>query len=143
MPTGGGFAYADDVSDPVRIDKWLWAARFFKTRSLARVAINGGKVRLNGARVKPGRTIMAGDQLVVQRGDEQFELEVVLAETRRGPATAAREMYRESEESAERRAHLKEQRALERAARAERERRPDKRQRRQIVRFRKRDKGAG
>lgn len=137
IPKTGG------MSDPVRIDKWLWAARFFKTRSLARTAINGGKVRLNGSRVKPGKPLAVGDHLNVQRGEELFEIEVLVLETRRGPAAEAQKMYLESEESATRRARRKEQKALERAARAQRERRPDKRQRRQIVRFRKREKGSG
>lgn len=125
------------MTDQVRIDKWLWAARFFKTRSLARAAINGGKVRLNGTRVKPGKTLKVGDQLSVQRGEELLELEVSVLDDRRGPATMAQQMYVESEESEQRRVHVKEQRALERAARAQRERRPDKRQRRQIMQFQK------
>ena len=125
------------MSDAVRIDKWLWAARFFKTRMLARGAINGGKVRLNGARVKPGKALSIGDQLSVQRGEEHFDLEVLRLDQRRGPAADAQQMYLESEHSRQQREQFREQRALERAARAERERRPDKRQRRQIMKFRK------
>jgi ribosome-associated heat shock protein Hsp15 len=59
------------MSDKVRIDKWLWAARFFKTRGLAREAIKGGKVQLNGTRVKPGRTLAVGDSLTIRRGDDE------------------------------------------------------------------------
>ncbi|MBT8061789.1 MAG: RNA-binding protein [Gammaproteobacteria bacterium] len=125
------------MGEGVRIDKWLWAARFYKTRSLARSAINGGKVRLNGLRVKPGKPLTAGDRLSIQRGEEQFDVAVAVLSQRRGPASEAQEMYQETGQSVLRRQAHKEQRALQRAARAERERRPDKRQRRQIMRFRK------
>jgi ribosome-associated heat shock protein Hsp15 len=121
---------------PVRIDKWLWAARFFKTRALARAAVQGGKVRLNGARVKPSRPLALGDELRIQRGLEELTITVELLSDRRGPATEAQRLYLESEESRKLRAEQDQQRALQRAATAGRERRPDKRQRRQIIRFR-------
>jgi len=122
---------------PVRIDKWLWAARFFKTRGLARSAVQGGKVRLNGARVKPSRTLALGDELRIQRGLEELTITVAVLSGRRGPAAEAQSLYLESEESRKLRAEQAQQRALQRAASAGRERRPDKRQRRQITRFRK------
>lgn len=121
----------------VRIDKWLWAARFFKTRSIARAAIQGGKVQVNGARTKPGRVLNAGDMLRIQRGEELLTVRVEGLTDRRGPAPEAQKLYVETEESRQRREALAEQRALQRAARGERERRPDKRQRRQIIRFRR------
>jgi ribosome-associated heat shock protein Hsp15 len=128
---------------PVRIDKWLWAARFFKTRALARAAVQGGKVRLNGARVKPSRPLALGDELRIQRGLEELTITVELLSDRRGPATEAQRLYLESEESRKLRAEQDQQWALQRAATAGRERRPDKRQRRQIIRFRnRRDPGS-
>ena len=123
------------MNSPVRIDKWLWAARFFKTRSLAREAISGGKIHLNGYRVKPGRALKPGDSLRVQRGEEEYVIEVVELSTRRGPATIAQTLYQETEESLNQREKIATQRKLEREQNATRERRPDKRQRRRLVRF--------
>jgi ribosome-associated heat shock protein Hsp15 len=128
---------------PVRIDKWLWAARFFKTRALARAAVQGGKVRLNGARVKPSRPLALGDELRIQRGLEEFTITVDVLSERRGPVAEAQGLYTESEGSRRLREQQAEQRALQRSERAGHERRPDKRQRRQIIRFRnKRDPGS-
>ncbi|KAA9131899.1 RNA-binding protein [Marinihelvus fidelis] len=121
----------------VRLDKWLWAARFFKTRALARAAVQGGKVHLNGARVKPARTLSAGDELRVQRGEESLTLHVLELSDRRGPASVAQALYQETPESLQRREALATERKLQREAHAGRERRPDKRQRRQIIKFRK------
>lgn len=120
----------------VRIDKWLWAARFFKTRALARAAVQGGKVQLNGARVKPARTLSLEDEIKIQKGEESWTITLLDLNDRRGPAPEARKMYAESEESRLQREARAEQRRLEREARGGRERRPDKRQRRQIIRFR-------
>ena len=118
-----------------RLDKWLWAARFFKTRSIAREAVSGGKVHLNGNRAKPGRTLQVGDELRIQRGEEEYTISVVELSPRRGPATVAQGLYEESEESRTRREQLAEARKLEHQQHASRERRPDKRQRRHLVRF--------
>jgi len=123
------------MESSVRLDKWLWAARFFKTRSVARDAVSGGKVHLNGNRAKPGRTISAGDELRIKRGEEEYVITIVEASMRRGPAVVARTLYEESEENRSRREALAEERKLERQQRFTRERRPDKRQRRNIVRF--------
>ena len=125
------------MNSPVRIDKWLWAARFFKTRSQAREAISGGKIHLNGFRVKPGRAIKPGDSLRVQRGEEEYIIEVVELSTRRGAASVAQTLYEESEESRLKRQQRSEQRQLERQQNATRDRRPDKRQRRRLVRDRR------
>ena len=123
------------MESSVRLDKWLWAARFFKTRSVARDAVSGGKVHLNGNRAKPGRTINIGDELRIQRGEEEFVITIVEPSTRRGPAAVARTLYEESDENRIRREKLAEERKLDRQQHATRERRPDKRQRRNIVRF--------
>ena len=123
------------MNSPVRIDKWLWAARFFKTRSVAREAISGGKVHLNGYRVKPGRALKPGDSLRIQRGEQEYVIEVVEISSRRGPAVVAQTLYQETEDSLAQSAKLATQRKLEREQNATRERRPDKRQRRRLVRF--------
>ncbi len=123
------------MDSSVRLDKWLWAARFFKTRSVAREAVSGGKVHLNGNRAKPGRSLNVGDELRIQRGEEEYTIIVLELSVRRGPAAVARTFYEESEESRLKREQLAEQRKLEHQQHATRERRPDKRQRRRIVRF--------
>ena len=125
------------MTDKVRIDKWLWAARFFKTRALARDAIKGGKVQIDGHRVKPGRTLAAGDRLTIRRGEEEFQVTVSDLDERRLSATLAQGKYVEDPASVARRESAAAQRKLDQQARAERQGRPDKRQRRQIVKFTK------
>lgn len=83
----------------VRVDVWLWAARFFKTRSLAKQAIGGGKVQLNGGACKAARPVRPGDRLIVRRGEEAMEVEVLGLSEQRGPAPVAQALYRESEAS--------------------------------------------
>lgn len=116
----------------VRLDLWLWAARFFKTRSLAKQAIETGKVEVQGQRAKPARTVRIGDALRIVRGEEVFEVGVAALAVTRGPAGAARALYAESDDA--RRA--RETRMAElRAARAgyqAPQQRPDKRARRLI-----------
>ena len=90
--------------DKLRVDKWLWAARFYKTRSLAVAALESGKVLVNEARVKPSRTIASGDWLDIRVGDYQFLIEVLALSDKRGPAPQAQKLYRESDESREHRA---------------------------------------
>lgn len=126
------------MSDSVRVDKWLWAARFFRTRALAREAIKGGKVQLDGHRVKPGRTLKTGDCLTIRRGEDEFLITVTDLGDRRVSAVLAQEKYREDPDNKARREAAAEQRKADFRARAERQRRPDKRQRRQIVQFTKR-----
>lgn len=90
----------------LRIDKWLWAARFYKTRSLAARAVEGGKVKLNGERVKPAKEIKTGDQLEVRSGELQWLVEVRDVASRRGPAAEAALLYAEGGESRARREHM-------------------------------------
>ena len=123
------------MDSSVRLDKWLWAARFFKTRSVAREAVSGGKVHLNGNRAKPGRSLNVGDVLQIQRGDDLYTIAIVELGIRRGPAAVAQTLYEETDESRLKREQLVEQRKLEHDQHARRERRPDKRQRRRLVRF--------
>lgn len=125
------------MTDKVRIDKWLWAARFYKTRALARDAIKGGKVQLNGTRVKPGKTLSLNDRLVIRKGEDDYHITVLDLGDRRLSAQLAQERYEEDPQSIARREAASEQRKQDHQARASRPRRPDKRQRRQIIRFTK------
>jgi len=124
-----------DASSPVpsvRLDVWLWAARFFRTRSLAKQAVETGKVSVAGQRPKSSRAVRVGEQLTVDRGDEHFQVQVLGLSDQRGPAPVAQQLYAESDASKAARA---EQRALRAAARdgfQPPEHRPDKRARRLI-----------
>ena len=118
-----------------RLDKWLWAARYYKTRQLAAEAINGGHVHLNGQRIKPSRVIQVADQLTINKTPFTFEITVEALSIRRGPAKEAQQLYSESEESIQKRETLAEQRKLNAAQIPHAERRPDKRNRRRIIRF--------
>ncbi|HEX9803077.1 MAG TPA: S4 domain-containing protein, partial [Gammaproteobacteria bacterium] len=124
-----------DTGETVRLDKWLWAARFFKTRALATEAINGGHVHLNGSRPKPSRPLKAGDRLNIRRGQDEYEVEVLALAEKRGPASVAQQLYREDEQSRLQRERLAEERRLVAAAEPRPARRPDKKGRRQIIRF--------
>jgi len=119
----------------VRHDKWLWAARFFKTRALAGAAVTGGKVHLAGHRIKPSRTVKIDDCFEIQRGFERFEIIVTDISARRGSAEQAQTLYRETDASVVKRAREAEKRKLAALARPRSEGRPDKKQRRQIHRF--------
>lgn len=119
----------------VRVDKWLWAARFYKTRSLATDAINGGKVHVNGQRIKPSRAVNIGDVVKLRQGELQKSITVTAISDRRGPASMAATLYEESADSQQQREAFIEQRKLLRASLPDDARRPNKKQRRQIVRF--------
>ncbi len=125
----------DTEAGAVRLDKWLWAARFFKTRALAAAAVKGGKVHLAGQRIKPSRTVRIGDIYQVQRGFERWEIRVTEIAARRGSAVEAGRLYRETEGSAERRAGEAEQRRLASLQRPRPTTKPNKQQRRKIRRF--------
>jgi ribosome-associated heat shock protein Hsp15 len=118
----------------VRLDRWLWAARFFKTRALAQQAIGGGHVHVNGQRAKPARAVRAGDRLEITRGEERFELEVVAVAAQRGPAPLARRLYEETEASAATRAAAQQLRRDQAGSRPPPSR-PDKRDRRRLIGF--------
>ena len=119
----------------VRLDKWLWAARFFKTRSIASDAVKGGKVSVNGRRSKPSYGVEVGDELAVRLGHEQKIIVVHALSSQRGPASIAQQLYEETVESQQRREKEKQLRQLSVAHRPRGEGRPTKRARRQIHRF--------
>lgn len=116
----------------VRIDRWLWAARFFKTRSLAAEAIQGGRVDVNGTRAKASKEVRVGDTVDVGIGQTTWTVVVRALSDRRGPASVAQTLYEETPESAERRARLAAQRRLAPAPGADLGARPTKRDRRRI-----------
>lgn len=120
----------------VRIDKWLWAARFFKSRALAARACDLGRVESNHQPVKPAREIKPGDRLQVKTEGGDFEVEVLELSEIRGPATVAQTLYRETEASRERRQKLKEERKAAMNYSPAPVGRPSKRDRRRIIQFR-------
>ncbi|WP_332675411.1 RNA-binding S4 domain-containing protein [Aromatoleum sp.] len=121
--------------DRMRIDKWLWAARFHKTRSLATQAIDGGHVKLNGTTVKPARELRVGDTLDIAIGDTSWTVVVQGLNEQRRPAPEARQLYEETQASSERRAAEQEARRLAPAPGSDLRGRPTKKARRQIKGF--------
>ena len=123
----------------MRLDKWLWAARFFKTRALATEAVNGGKVHRAGQRVKPSQAVQVGDTLEITRGQYSYSIHVDGLLKQRGPASVAATLYTETAESISLREELANELRLHAAQNPTRERRPDKRSRRRIIRFTRKD----
>jgi ribosome-associated heat shock protein Hsp15 len=126
---------AEDTDDQQRLDKWLWHARFYKTRSLASAAIRGGKAHLNGERVKPAHIVRIGDRVSLALQGIVAEFAVLGIPTRRGPATEAQSHYEETQQSAQRRTVLREQQRLAQISRPRPEGRPDKRDRRRLLKL--------
>lgn len=120
----------------MRIDKWLWAARFYKTRSLAQQAVEGGKARLNGERVKPAKDVRVGDTLDMNIAAQDWTITVRALSDKRGPASAAQTLYAETDESRARRADQSALRKLAVEPAQTRHGRPTKRDRRQLERWR-------
>ncbi len=123
---------------PVRVDKWLWAARFFKTRTLATEAIDGGKVQVNGDRAKPSKTVRPGDEVRVRLGPYEHIVVVDGTAERRGPAALAATLYTETEASRTAREKLHWQLKVAAPAMEPEKGRPTKRDRRELERFKKR-----
>ncbi|SDW27509.1 RNA-binding S4 domain-containing protein [Nitrosomonas oligotropha] len=94
---------SDDTIEKYRVDKWLFAARFFKTRSLAAEAIDRGRVTVNGQRIKPAKILVVGDMLTIRIDNYQYDIEVLGLSNKRGSATVAQQLYRETEESKQQR----------------------------------------
>lgn len=122
----------------VRVDKWLWAARFFKTRAKAKEAIDGGKVDINGTRAKPSKELQVGDELSITQGWDEKVVVVDGLSDRRGSATIAQTLYSETEDSISRREMIAEQRRAT-GGQVRSEGRPSKKDRRQIHQFRSRN----
>ncbi len=122
-------------TDKVRLDKWLWATRFFKTRPLAAEAIIGGKAHVNGQRVKPGKVLCTGDKLSIRRGRNLYVVIVRGLASRRGPASQVSLLYEETEESRQNRTEIAEQQRLYAGLHAQQKGRPNKRDRRTIIRY--------
>jgi ribosome-associated heat shock protein Hsp15 len=121
---------------PVRIDKWLWAARFFKTRALAAHACELGRIHSNGIQAKPARDVRVGDHLKLRNDAGEFEIEVLALSATRGPAAVAQTLYRENEASREARLKIAEEARATRQFDPAPAGRPSKRDRRRIIRFR-------
>ncbi len=131
---------SNDGSDgSIRLDKWLWAARFYKTRAIAADAVDGGKVHLNGTRVKRSKGVKVGDEVQLRFGEVEQRLVVRATSDRRGPASVAAELYEELPDSIQQREALAAQRRLQSIPGSHDMGRPSKRERRQIDDFRKRD----
>jgi ribosome-associated heat shock protein Hsp15 len=125
--------------EPMRIDRWLFFVRLFKSRSLAAEAVTGGRVHVNGERVKPSRVVRSGDQLVFNRGAVAFDCEVTGLPRHRGPAPQAAACYRESEASVARRVQFAERMRMSTAFAPRPDTRPDKHERRELRRIRGRE----
>ena len=125
------------TNDGIRLDKWLWTSRFFKTRSLASDAVNGGKVHLNSQRVKAGRLVKIGDLLSIQKASDLYEVTITGINKTRRPAKEARLTYEESEASRLKRGQEQQIKKLASATRPTPKRKPDKREREQLRQFKK------
>lgn len=128
----------NESGEEIRIDKWLWAARFFKTRSLAAEAVTGGKVEVNGQHAKPSRSIRLGETVTIRKGPFEWTVLVRAIAKNRGPAPQARLLYDETEESERKRAAAAAQMKFERPPQFELPGRPSKKDRRAMQRFTKR-----
>jgi ribosome-associated heat shock protein Hsp15 len=121
--------------ESMRLDKWLWVARFFKTRSAAAEAVSGGKVHLAGMRIKPSHAVRAGDELKITGGLFESRVIVRSLSLRRGPASEAQQLYEETEQSKQKRAALAEQLRMQGPQGRDMRRRPSKKARRDLLRF--------
>ena len=122
--------------EKLRVDRWLWAARFFKTRSLAKSAIENGKILVNGSRIKASKDITLGDLLSVRRGDSVHIVTVLVLTDKRGPATIAQTLYEETEQSKLERAIVIEKKKIIRAGYSSSKSKPSKKERRKIAELR-------
>ncbi|SMB84982.1 heat shock protein Hsp15 [Pasteurella testudinis DSM 23072] len=119
----------------VRLDKWLWAARFYKTRSLAREMIDGGKVHYNGQRSKPSKIVEIGAMLKLRQGSEEKEVQVLALSDKRGNATQAQQLYQETAASIAKREQIAAARKANALSMPHPERRPNKKERRDLIKF--------
>lgn len=128
---------SDSSTQEMRLDKWLWCSRFYKTRSIAVDAIKSGKIRVNGDRPKPARNIHVGDSLLIRKDAFKYEIEILALAKSRLPAAKAIELYQESDESLNQRELVREQIKAESALFPRTIGRPTKRDRRDLMKFKK------
>ena len=129
----------DEEDNVIRLDKWLWAARFYKTRSIAKEMIDGGKVHYNGQRSKPNKTVEVGAIIKLRQGNDEKEIKVTALSAQRRGAPEAQLLYQETEQSVEKREKLKLARKIN--AMPHPDRRPNKKERRDLLRFEHQDEG--
>lgn len=122
-------------SEGVRLDKWLWAARFYKTRADAREMVEGGKVHYNGQRSKPSKQVEVAAELTLRQGNDQRTIVIEAISDKRGPATVAQQLYRETTESIEKREKVALARKMNALTMPHPDRRPDKKERRDLMKF--------
>ncbi|MFW0700914.1 ribosome-associated heat shock protein Hsp15 [Pantoea sp. R13S299] len=122
-------------SEEVRLDKWLWAARFYKTRAIAREMIEGGKVHYNGQRSKPGKVVELNAELTLRQGNDERTVVVADISAQRRPASEAQQLYRETDASIEKREKMAQARKLNALTMPHPDRRPDKKERRDLMKF--------
>ncbi|MCP2230940.1 MULTISPECIES: ribosome-associated heat shock protein Hsp15 [Erwinia] len=122
-------------TEGVRLDKWLWAARFYKTRAAAREMIEGGKVHYNGQRSKPSKLVEVDAELVLRQGNDQRTVVIEGISDKRGPAAIAQQLYRETAESIEKREKVAQARKMNALSMPHPDRRPDKKERRDLMKF--------
>lgn len=121
--------------ESVRLDKWLWAARFYKTRSLAREMVDGGKVHYNGQRTKPSKIVEIGAMLTLRQGSDQKTIQILAISEQRRPTAEAQLLYQETQESIAKREMVAQARKLNALTMPHPDRRPDKKERRNLIRF--------
>lgn len=122
-------------SEEVRLDKWLWAARFYKTRAMAREMIEGGKVHYNGQRSKPGKVVELNAELTLRQGNDERTVVVVGITAQRRPASEAQQLYHETDASIEKREKMAQARKMNALTMPHPDRRPDKKERRDLMKF--------
>ncbi|MFD1800800.1 ribosome-associated heat shock protein Hsp15 [Mixta tenebrionis] len=125
----------EKTAEGVRLDKWLWAARFYKTRALAREMIEGGKVHYNGQRSKPSKLVELDAELTLRQGNDERTVIIRAVTDRRGPASEAQQLYSETPESVEKREKMAQARKLNALTMPHPDRRPDKKERRDLMKF--------
>ncbi|QDX28698.1 ribosome-associated heat shock protein Hsp15 [Dickeya poaceiphila] len=124
-----------DDDNAVRLDKWLWAARFYKTRALAREMIDGGKVHYNGQRSKPGKLVELDAEITLRQGNDERTVVVRALSSQRRPAAQAQTLYAETQQSIEKREKMAQARKLNALSMPHPDRRPDKKERRDLIKF--------
>lgn len=128
-----------DTEDAVRLDKWLWAARFYKTRTLAKEMIEGGKVHYNGQRSKPNKTVEIGGIIKLRQGNEEKEVEVIALSSQRRGAPEAQLLYQETQASVENREKMAIMRKINALTMPHPDRRPNKKERRDLLKFKQQE----